>query len=113
MDPVPAKPAKLVPVETGPSSKQITVTHYFEQNGDLVPDPDVEFVDLGGDDWLPVAIQHSTGRYCVTAKQAEGTDNWLISNRAMADLKSFVRMWARNLLAQGFATGTLVRATEG
>ncbi len=42
---------------------QIVVAHYFETNGDLVPDPDMEFVDLGADDWLPVAIQHSTGHY--------------------------------------------------
>ena len=66
-------------------------------------------VDLGADDWLPVAIQHSTGHYCRVAEKAV-SGNWLISKRAMADLRSFVRMWARNLVAQGFATGKIVRA---
>ena len=72
----------------------------------------MEFVDLGGADWLPVAIQHSTGHYCKAAEQA-ASGNWLISKRAMRDLQSFSRTWARNLLAQGFAAGTLVKATEG
>ena len=102
----------FMPLSIEKHDKHIMVTHYFEQNGDLVPDPDVEFVDLGGDDWLPIAIQHSTGLYCKAAEQA-ASGNWLISKRAMADLKSFVRMWARNLLAQGFARGTLVRAEAG
>ena len=92
--------------------EQIVVAHYFEQNGDLIPDPDVEFVDIGGDDWLPVAIQHSTGRYCRTAEKA-ASGNWLISKGAMADLRSFVRMWARNLRSQGFASGTLLRGEVG
>ena len=99
----------FMPLSIEKHDKQITVTHYYEQNGDLVPDPDMEFVDLGGEDWLPVAIQHSTGLYCRAAEQA-ASGNWLISKRAMRDLKSFARMWGRNLLAQGFARGTLVRA---
>jgi len=102
----------FMPLSIEKHGKQITVTHYFEQNGDLVPDPDMEFVDLGGEDWLPVAIQHSTGLYCKAAEQA-ASGNWLISKRAMRDLKSFARMWAQNLLAQGFAGGTLVSAEAG
>jgi hypothetical protein len=104
--------AGYMPLSIEKHGKTITLTHYTESNGDLVPDPDVEFVDLGSDDWLPVAIQHSTGLYCVAAQRAAGTGNWLISKRAMADLKSFVRMWARNL-AQGFAKGQLLRAGPG
>ncbi|MGK5084768.1 hypothetical protein WDW37_15850 [Bdellovibrionota bacterium FG-1] len=99
----------FMPLSIEKHDKQITVTHYYEQNGDLVPDPDMEFVDLGGADWLPVAIQHSTGHYCKAAEQA-ASGNWLVSKRAMRDLQSFSRTWARNLLAQGFAKGTLVRA---
>lgn len=70
------------------------MAHYFEQNGDLVPDPDLELVDLGTDNWLPVAMQHSTGRYCRAAEKA-ASGNWLIAKGAMADLRSFVRMWPR------------------
>ena len=101
----------FMPLSIEKHGKQITVTHYFEQNGDLVPDPDMEFVDFGGEDWLPVAIQHSTGLYCKAAEQA-ASGNWLISQRAMCDLKSFARIWARNLMVQGFAGGTLICTTE-
>lgn len=104
--------AGYMPLAIEKHDKQITVTHYFTQNGDLVPDPNVEFVDLGGDDWLPVAIQHATGHYCRTAEQAE-SGNWLIAKSAMRDLQSFVRVWARNLLAQGFTNGKLERAEAG
>lgn len=95
-----------MPLSIERHGKTITVTHYFEQNGDLVPDPDMEFVDLGGQEWLPVAIQHSTGHYVRAAVQEGGA--WKFNPRAMRDLQSFARMWARNLLAQGFANGGLV-----
>lgn len=88
----------FMPLTIEKHGEQIVVAHYFEQNGDLVPDPDMEFVDLGADDWLPVAIQHSTGHYCRSAEKA-ASGNWLISKRAMSELRSFVRLWARNLLA--------------
>ncbi|MGK5085802.1 hypothetical protein WDW37_21140 [Bdellovibrionota bacterium FG-1] len=101
-----------MPLSIEKHGKHVTVTHYFEQYGDLVPDPDMEFVDLGNSEWLPVAIQHSTGLYCRAAEQA-ASGNWLISKRAMRDLESFSRRWARNLLAQGFAKGELVRASSG
>ena len=101
----------FMPLIVEKHGEQIVVAHCFEQNGDLIPDPDVEFVELGGD-WMPVAIQHSTGRYCRTAVKAP-TGNWLISKLAMADLRSFVRIWARNLKHQGFASGTLLRGEAG
>ena len=34
-----------------------SVAHYFEQNGDLVPDPDVVFV-RAADGWAPVSFQN-------------------------------------------------------
>ncbi len=103
----------FMPLSIEKHDDRITVTHYYESNGDLVPDPDVEFAEIGGDDWLPVAIQHASGLYCVAAQRADGTGNWLVSKRAMADLKSFVRMWARNLIAQGFAKGKIARVEPG
>lgn len=102
----------FMPLIVEKHGEQIVVAHYYEQNGDMVPDPDVEFVDLGGDDWLPVAIQHSTGRYCRTAEKS-AAGNWLVAKGAMADLRSFLKMWARNLKSQGFASGTLLRGEAG
>jgi hypothetical protein len=89
--------------------KMITVTHYFEQNGDLIADPDMEFVDLGGKDWMPVAVQHSTGHYMRVAALGEN-GHWKFNLAKAEELQSFSRMWARNLLSQGFAKGKLVNA---
>lgn len=89
--------------------KQIIVAHYFEQHGDLVPDPDLEYADLGGKEWLPVAIQHSTGHYVRAAEMSSG-GHWKYDPRLMNDLRLFSRMWARNLIAQGYDTAKLVRA---
>jgi hypothetical protein len=89
--------------------KTVTVTHYYEQNGDLIADPDMEFVDLGGKDWMPVAIQHSTGHYLRVAALGEN-GHWKFNLAKAEDLMSFARMWARNLLDQGFTTGELVRS---
>lgn len=43
----------VVVEKIGPS--RYSVAHYFEQNGDLIPDPDVEFIKQDGS-WFPVAI---------------------------------------------------------
>jgi hypothetical protein len=41
---------------------QVIIAHYFEQNGDLIPDPDMEFEVIDGE-WSPVAIQLAIGSY--------------------------------------------------
>jgi hypothetical protein len=97
-----------MPLSIERHGKTITVTHYFAQNGELICDPDLELVDLGGNDWLPVAIQHSSGHYVRAAFQENG--KWMLKPWAMRDLQSFSKMWARNLLAQGFAKGSIVYA---
>ena len=80
----------------------VTVSHYFEQRSDLIPDPDMEFHMLADGSWLPVAIQHATGHYF---RAVELTDDGrrLVRPAMLRDLKSFARIWGRNLIAQGFA----------
>jgi len=80
-----------------------SVTHYFEQNGDLVPDPDMEFMTLeagGNVAVIPLAIQHSTGHY---QRTAELDDNGKIKGfyvRALAEQVSFANTWMRNIRLQ-------------
>jgi hypothetical protein len=100
-----------VKIENGPymplsiekHGSSITVTHYFEQNGDLVPDPDMEFEVLE-EEWSPVAIQHAIGSYYRAVEYRDGKR--FINPRQLRDQKSFARMWAQNLLAQGFGKPT-------
>ena len=77
----------------------IFLTHYYEQNGDLVGDPDMELVDLGFEDWAPIAIQHATGHYARAGECKEG--EWYLNRKLFKDLEAFTRMWAKNLLDQG------------
>lgn len=87
-----------------------TVSHYYEQNGDSVPDPDMEFRILPDGSWLPVAIQHNTGHYSRAIFEKDGKE--YVRIQALKELKSFARMWACNLLAQKFQSGQVVRSSS-
>lgn len=78
----------------------ISVTHYFEQNGDLVPDPDQEFKIMPNGSWCPVAIQFATGAYICASVFEDGKH--LFKPRAAREQISFSNMLARNLIEQGF-----------
>ena len=87
----------------------VIVAHYFEQNGDLIPDPDMEFFVKDDREWLPVAIQQPTGHY-TRAGEAVAKGVWVFQEGVVAELSRFSAMWARNLLTQGFAEGQIIRA---
>ena len=77
----------------------ISVAHYFEQNGDLVPDPEVE---LHYPTWTPIAITQAFGirREKFTTRMNNMT---LVDTRFDREVSSFLSMWARNIQAQGWA----------
>ena len=60
------------------------VGHYFEQNGDRVPDPDVLFVD-----GKPVELRQTLWSFEVTPQNRE-------------NIESFLNWWAKNIVYQGF-----------
>ena len=73
-----------------------SVAHYYEQNGDLCPDPDMEFLRLGRGQWAPIAITQWSGRR--EALRLDGDEkitHW--SPRLLADLCSFTTTWMRNI----------------
>lgn len=79
----------------------ISLTHYFEQNGDLVPDPHLEiFVSDATRTAWAMAIQHSTGHYAQGMKIENG--QFFKAPRVQRDIQSFLGQWLRNLKAQGF-----------
>ena len=86
------------------SVTHISMAHYYEQNGDLVPDPDMEIVLMHVTRMaLPVHFQNALAyRVCV-----EGTR--VINGREFVDQSSFLSMWLRNIKAQGHQ---LINATE-
>jgi hypothetical protein len=75
-----------------------SVAHYFEQNGDLVPDPDVTFLRDAAGDFYPLTYQDAlTYRRCVELDD----DGSVRVNRAQqADLAYFAANWTKNIRQQ-------------
>ena len=89
---------------------QVSVAHYYVQNGDAIADPDV-VIFTGYPEWVPISIQQpivclagrELGGYRVVAELSE--DSASIARfypRALADLNSFCATWSRNIRAQGW-----------
>jgi len=76
----------------------ISVAHYFEQNGDLVADPDVE---LHYPSWVPTAITQAFFGY--RRKFIERDGKTFVDTRFDREVSSFLALWARNIRAQGWA----------
>ena len=77
----------------------IIVGHYFEQNGDLMSDPEVE---LHYPDWTPVAITQVLGAR--REKFIERDGQTLVDRNFHRQVAPFLAMWGRNIDAQGWAT---------
>ena len=89
-------------VGTGPRGLPlISVAHYFEQNGDLMADPEMTFEisALGG--LYPISYtQHSLGLYQVAIWTEEGKTYH--KPRLSHQLAAFAKTWSNNLRMQGF-----------
>lgn len=82
-----------------PHPRQISVAHYYEQNGDLVPDPDlVCWIEQGV--WYPVRFQNSLIHSNAVASWHANGDVLQYYPQQQMDLASFAYTWARNLSRQ-------------
>lgn len=83
---------------------QISMAHYYEQNGDLVPDPDMEVMLMHVTRLaLPVHFQNALAyRVCIEGEK-------VINGKELADQSCFLSMWLRNIKAQGHQ---LIQPTE-
>ena len=80
---------------------RISVAHYFEQNGDLIADPEIVFFTcwLG---WYAVEItQVFTGWRRLASIDERGHITAADLSR-QADVARFANSWARNIAAQGW-----------
>lgn len=78
--------------------KEISIAHYYEQNGDLIADPDVSFLMLPGG-WAACEIRQVFGAV-IAAELSDGGIKY--NKRRQADIASFCVTWAANLRAQGW-----------
>jgi hypothetical protein len=82
------------------------IAHRYETNGDLVPDPDVEFYVVEAPAHLdavavyPTAIDHGPVGYYRHVHFDSAGQPARISRRGQADLASFCNLWMRNIAIQ-------------
>ena len=76
-------------------NNKVSVAHYYEQNWDLIPDPDIVFKL---DNWnaVPISFRSQFCDYDISA-----ICNQMQLKRAL-ELEKFTRLWFRNLKAQKF-----------
>lgn len=89
--------------------KSVIIAHYFEQNGDFIPDPDMEFsiTEWG---WVPMATQNALGVYRRASEWKDG--KLMVNKREFKNQQSFATMWARNIKAQGFGKPTCSKVVK-
>jgi len=90
--------------------QRVSVAHYFEQNGDAMRDPEIEFILPH---WLPAWIQQDPVGIFTVAISFGDDGKPRIHKGMLADLTSFAAKWARNIKAQKFAErGTFTSLTH-
>lgn len=86
---------------------EVSVAHYYTQNGDAMRDPEVTF---HLPDWSPTSItQDPVAQYSCVDEYAENSRS---RARYIAELSSFANAWARNIEQQGFVDGKGVKASS-
>jgi len=90
------------------SDDTYSIAHYYEQEGDLMADPDVMFYVAGGDVYPVEITQAGLGVYRRYV-EFEGGVPARINARGQADLTSFANTWMKNIQAQQFRRGTRMR----
>lgn len=89
----------------GYSARLISIAHYFEMNGDLVPDPDMEFIiiddfsesDKFGKPVFPVSIQN---QFYFDRAIDKKDGKWKYSRKKLRDLVDFANIWLKNIAEQ-------------
>ncbi len=79
-----------------PGERVISVAHYFEQNGDQVPDPDVEILGDGLPMNITTQFRYTRVGWWDEAGELQGSPS------KRCELQGFLNLWAGNIKAQGF-----------
>ena len=83
-------------LDSRPNRLDIALAHYYKQNGDSVPDPDMRiWLDHERKMAWPMAYQDAFGyRECID-------ENDRVASKELERQSKFLAMWLRNLKAQG------------
>src|SRR5437763_9367164 len=104
-------PLVIEAIGTGPRGlPAVSVAHYYEQNGDLMRDPEMVFEAGPGRELLPVSYQQDNlGIYQEAALQ-DDQGGVMVRPRLTKELARFARQWDRNLKDQGFVQAARAEA---
>lgn len=83
------------------ADREFSIAHYYEQNGDLMADPEMVFLrSVDGSSFFPLHFQQdNTGSYRVGMSiEADGKIRW--NAREQADQVSFANQWLTNIKQQ-------------
>jgi hypothetical protein len=90
----------------------LSVMHWFEQNGDLMRDPDLEIeIEPDSGKWLPVSYRQDSLGIFQEAVEIEGAD-LRVNHKLVRDLLAFMIEWDRNIGEQGFLAAANALAVE-
>lgn len=84
----------------------ISVAHYFEQEGDLIQDPEVE---LHYPTWTPTAITQAFLGY--RPKFFERDGQTYVDTKFHTEVSKFLFLWERNIRVQGWDKAQIVRTS--
>ena len=86
------------------------MAHYFEMNGDLVPDPSITFFVTGTGAWAPIGVEQAIGsRRSYVRMTDDATGIAADDADGQADLAEFAEIWAQNIEAQGWLEHATVK----
>lgn len=91
---------KLMEVDfMGSSAEIFSLAHYFEQNGDLVPDPDMTFIRIK---LMPMVVLPASFQNQMVYQESLWSDDgkWLRNPFLLSDLVGFANMWLKNIKEQ-------------
>ena len=112
----------------GYPARMVSVCHYGEQNGDLMRDPEVVFIDLGDKlaaagtpgfpgikmRFLPASFRNDYAGYEDEVIRFNPDDgDFEFDAEKVVELIKFVNMWMQNLVEQGFVSEIMMAEAVG
>ena len=81
--------------------KHFSIAHYYEQNGDLMKDPEMTFLNSLKGGVFPMTFEQDGGiPICQVAVKAEDGKNICFSPKMQKDITRFANMWMKNIKDQ-------------
>ena len=77
-----------------------SVAHYFEQNGDLMRDPDMEFIKGGDGEYYPISFWQDAPLKRDEVVAWKGSTVVGYNEKGQAELVTFANTWMKNIKEQ-------------